>query len=107
MPQEQAKEYHIIPTQEGILAIAIAAQADEPSGPRLVYDGGENALFYRKPDETVILDYLDERGHQTLADAREVMMVEIHPDLEQVVRSYRVPVSVVPVMPPCMLEETL
>lgn len=107
MPQEQAKEYHIIPTQEGILAIAIAAQADEPSGPRLVYDGGENALFYRKPDETVILDYLDERVHQTLAEAREVMMVEIHPDLEQVVRSYRVPVSVVPVMPPCILEETL
>lgn len=107
MPQEQAKEYHIIPTQEGILAIAIAAQADEPVKPRLVYDGGKNALFYRKPDETVILDYLDEHIHQTLAKAREVMMVEIHPELEQVVRSYRVPVSIVPMMPPCTLDETI
>ena len=89
------------------MAIAIAAQTDEPSEPRLVYDGGENALFYRKPDETVIFDYLDDRVHQSLAEAREVMMVEIHPDLEQVVRSYRVPVSVVPVMPPCILDETI
>ena len=49
MSQEQAKEYHIIPTQEGILAIAIAAQADEPSGPRLVYDGARMRCFIANP----------------------------------------------------------
>ena len=95
----QEKNYFIVPFEEKHLAFAITARDTEEQDPIILYDGGKHALFYRNKEETVVLDYLDERAKPALLTGQNVAVVEINPENEKMVRHYPVSVKIVNKLP--------
>ena len=84
------REYEIITTREGILIFAIKARKDNAKNPRIIYDGGKHATFYRKPDDVVLLDYLNPKIIKVLKESKFVIVTEIDYAEGKVVRDYKV-----------------
>lgn len=85
---EHEYDYNAIITAEGPLVFVIKERNGEPQNPFILYDGGEHATFYRQDNETVLLDYLNEKVIPLLQEARKVIIFEIDDDLQEVVRDY-------------------
>lgn len=96
----QEKEYEIVPTKEGILIFAIKPRENEPLSPFIAYDGGEHAKFYRRPNEIILLDYINPEAREMLAKSPYTVMTEIDYNKEEVVRDYKVKVRMVDTLPP-------
>jgi hypothetical protein len=47
--------------------------------PQIVYNGGEHALFYRRPNQMIILDYIHPDSRKVLNKASEVLFAEFAP----------------------------
>ena len=43
---------------EGDLYIFLQAKKEHPDEPRVIYDGYDHAIFMRRPEERIILDYI-------------------------------------------------
>jgi hypothetical protein len=71
----------------------------EPDSPEVVYDGGEHALLYRNPKDTVILDYIAEGTRGKLAAKSEVLIIEYDPVQLFITREYMAPISMVGKLP--------
>ena len=90
---EQEEFYKVIITNEGILVFLIKSRPDEPQKPFVLYDGGKHATLYRKENETIAFDYLDDRLPPILDSSNEVLIFELDDDIEDLLRSYKAPVK--------------
>ncbi len=57
-----------------------------PDEPRIIYDGYDHAIFMRRPEERIILDYIHPEVRAQLRKAKRVVMVETI--LENIKESY-------------------
>ncbi len=90
------KTYYIQRTQEGIFLIFISARKDNAIHAIIQYDGGDHALFLRKPMEAIVLDYINPTIHETLLKSPFAELVEIDTSIDEVERNYKVPIKQVP-----------
>lgn len=90
---QQEEHYKAIITNEGILIFMINSRPFEPNKPFLLYDGGPHATLYRSEDETIALDYLDERLPPILCEAEKVLIFEMDDQIQDILRSYEAPVK--------------
>ena len=74
---QQEEYYKVIITNEGVLVFMIKSRPSEPVRPFLLYDGGEHAILYRSENETITLDWLDERLPPILQNAQKVLVFEL------------------------------
>ncbi len=86
-------QYDILQNSAGEILIIIKYRDGGPENPRLVYDGGDQALLYRSRESAVMLDAINEDARKPLKSVSEVLMVELEDD--DVAREYRVPVRAV------------
>ncbi len=90
---QQEEFYKVIITNEGILVFMIKSRPDEPQKPFVLYDGGKHATLYRKEDETIALDYLDDRLPPILNQSDKVLIFELDDEIEDLLRSYEAPIK--------------
>lgn len=90
---DQERNYKVIITNEGILVFLIKSRPDEPLKPFVLYDGGLHATLYRKADETIAFDYLNEKIIPILKEAQKILVFELDDDIEDVLRTYEVPIK--------------
>jgi len=89
---QQAGRYDMLQNAAGEILIIIEYREGGPENPRLVYDGGEQALLYRSRESAFMLNSIAREARMPLKSVNEVL-VEIEND--DVAREYRVPVRVV------------
>jgi len=89
--------YDIIKNTDDELLFSIKARQGGPEKPKVIYGGGEHALFYRSFDQTVILDYIHPEVRDTLRKVSSVLMVEFFGG--SIIREYNVPVRQVKQLP--------
>ena len=98
MPHQE-KNYFILAVDKNRLVFAITARDTSEQMPVILYDGGKHALFYRNREETIALDYLDDRAKPLLLTGQNVAFAEINPETEQMVRQYPTLVKIVDKLP--------
>ena len=81
--------YDILQNAAGEILIIIRYRNGGPENPRLIYDGGKQALLYRSRESAVMLDNINEEARMPLKSVSEVLMVEL--ENEDVAREYMVP----------------
>ncbi|MBQ7413247.1 MAG: hypothetical protein IJV07_03120 [Alphaproteobacteria bacterium] len=92
MPILQNRTYCIKPTtKEGFFVLIIRARDEDAKGASIMYDGRSNALFLRRPKETILLDYINPSIQKALVESAEVGVVELDIITEDVTRTYKVP----------------
>ena len=78
MPTIQAKEYTILKNAVGELLLVLESFGTPPDNDvRVLYDGGEHALFYRNKDRTIVLDYIHPEVRANLAAVKEIYVGEL------------------------------
>lgn len=85
--------YDMLQNAAGEILIIIEYQQGGPENPRLVYDGGDQALLYRSRESAFMLNSIALDARMPLKSVSEVLMVEIEND--DVAREYKVPLRVV------------
>ncbi len=85
--------YEILKNAAGEIMIIIKYRAGGPENPRMVYDGGEQALLYRSRESSVMLGNIHKEARNPLKSVDEILVVEIEDD--DVAREYKVPMRVV------------
>lgn len=85
---EQEQKYQVIITNEGILIFMIKSRPSEPDHPFVLYDGGKHATLYRSENETVALDYLDDRLPPILGEAERILVFEMDDEIQDIRRTY-------------------
>jgi hypothetical protein len=71
--------YDILQNADGDLLFCVRTRDGEPEEPKIVYSGGEHALFYRRPDQMIVLDYIHPDIRASLGKAEEVLVAEFSP----------------------------
>ena len=90
---QQSGRYDMLQNAAGEILIIIEYREGGPENPRLVYDGGDQALLYRSRESAFMLNSIANEARMPLKSVSEVLMVEIEND--DVAREYKVPVRVV------------
>lgn len=83
-------DYQVIITHEGVLVFLIKSHLREPEKPFVLYDGSNHATFYRRSDETILFDYLNEQVVPLLTQANHIVVFELDDEQEDVSRNYEV-----------------
>ena len=86
-------DYQVIITHEGVLVFIIKEKENAPEKPFILYDGGRHATLYRNENETVLLDYLNDKVIPILAKSEMAVIFELSDEIEDVARDYEVPVK--------------
>ncbi|MGD9637478.1 MAG: hypothetical protein AB7U85_00290 [Alphaproteobacteria bacterium] len=94
---EQEDFYEAFLNKHDEIMFAIAFRENQPEDAKIIYDGGEHALFYRSPDKTILLDYLHPEIRDPLTKCAEVLISEV--TRLKVEREYNVPVKIVKKLP--------
>ena len=90
---EQMKSYTTFLTEKGDLVIVIPfIENSQAQSAKILYDGNEHALFYRRPEEVIILDYLNEAAQIVLRQAGKILMFEVDIEKQSIINDYFVPV---------------
>jgi len=92
---QHESNYEVIITHEGPLVFIIKSHQDEPENPFILYDGGSHATFYRRPNETILFDYLNEKVIPLLQNSSKIVIFELDPEIEDISRSYEAFVKIV------------
>jgi hypothetical protein len=71
--------YDILQNTGGDLLFCVRTRDGEPMEPKIVYSGGEHALFYRRPDQMVVLDYVHPDVRARLGEVPQVLVAEFLP----------------------------
>jgi hypothetical protein len=71
--------YDILQNAGGDLLFCVRTRDGEPEEPKIVYSGGEHALFYRRPDQMVVLDYIHPDVRKRLGEVEQVLVAEFKP----------------------------
>lgn len=100
---EQEKDYHIFKDAAGDFMILIRARMTDAEQPKIVYNGGTHALFYRNKQNTIVLDYVHPDVRKDLSTQEAVLVVEAREN--SVIREYTVPMMFLKEVPlPATLE---
>jgi len=91
--KQQSGRYDMLENAAGEILIIIEYREGGPENPRLVYDGGDQALLYRSRESAFMLNSIADEARLPLKSVSEVLMVEIEND--DVAREYKVPVRIV------------
>ena len=91
------KKFVVATDEDNELYIFIEAKKDHPDNPRIIYDGNDHAVFLRRPDEKIILDYINPEIRGELRKSKQVVMVETI--LENVKESYYADMQIVDKIP--------
>ena len=94
---EQEDFYEAFLNKHNEIMFAIAFRESQPEDAKIIYDGGEHALFYRSPDKTIILDYIHPEIREPLKNSSNVLISEV--TTFKVEREYNVPVKIVKQLP--------
>lgn len=90
---ENEGDYEVIITHEGVLVFLIKHRLGEPVRPFILYDGSRHATLYRQEDETILLDYLDDKVAEILAGSSKAVVFELSDETEDVALDYEVSVK--------------
>lgn len=90
---EREGNFDIIQNSAGEILIIIKYRTGGPENPRLVYDGGSEALLYRSRESSVVLGAINPKARLPLKSVNEILLVEL--DEDEVAREYMVPLRVV------------
>ena len=71
-----------------MLVFALKGRQGRPQSPFLLYDGGRHATFYRRPNEVILIDYINDRVLCELSKAKQILIVEIDRERNCVVGDY-------------------
>jgi hypothetical protein len=85
--------YRVILTHENIPVFLIRALDGAPSEPFLLYDGSKHATFYRREDQTLLLDYLNDKVVEVLQNTNKVVIFELNDEIEDISRDYEASVK--------------
>lgn len=66
----------------------IKSRPSDPVHPFVLYDGGKHATLYRSENETVALDYLDDRLPPILNTAEKIIVFEMDDEIQDICRTY-------------------
>lgn len=86
----QENDYRVIMTHEGVLVFLIKAKPESPEKPFILYDGEEHATLYRRPDQTIALDYLNKQVLPVLQNSSKAVVFEMDDALEDISITYEV-----------------
>ncbi len=89
--------YEAFLNKDSEIMFAVAHRSNIPVQPKIIYDGKEHALFYRTPEDIIILDFLHPEIRKPLRKVTKVLISEV--DAEKVVREYEVPLKLVKQLP--------
>lgn len=92
-----ANKFIVAEGDGGELYMFIEAKKDHPDEPRIIYDGLDHAIFMRRPEERIILDYIHPEIRDQLRKAKRVVMVETI--LENIKESYYADMQMVDKIP--------
>lgn len=81
-------DYKVIITNEGVLVFVIKCYDEAPEKPFLLYDGGNHATFYRRENQTILFDFLNEKIIPILQNAEKIVIFEVSEEIEDVARDY-------------------
>lgn len=87
---ENEADYEVIITHEGVLVFLIKHRLGEPVRPFILYDDSKHATLYRKENETILLDYLDDRVAKILATSSKAVVFELSDETEDIELDYEV-----------------
>jgi hypothetical protein len=90
---QHEEDYRVILTHENVPVFLIKAMDGAPNEPFLLYDGGKHATFYRRQDQTLLLDYLNEKVVELLQNAEKVVIFELSDEVEDISRDYEASVK--------------
>lgn len=85
--------YEMLQNAAGEILIITDYRSSPPDNPRLVYDGGDQALMYRSRESAFMMNSIAEEARPALSNVEEVLVVEVEND--DVAREYKVPVRLV------------
>jgi hypothetical protein len=71
--------YDILQNSAGDLLICIRTRDGEPVQPEILYSGGANALYRRRPDQFILLDEVHPDVREALHKAQEILIAEFNP----------------------------
>jgi hypothetical protein len=89
---EHAKDYMAVVTDQNQLVFVIRNQQKAPREPYLVYNGSKHALLHRTPNDTLLLDYLNDEVAYLLNYATEALIIEARFETNETVYDYVAPV---------------
>ncbi|MBR6814945.1 MAG: toll/interleukin-1 receptor domain-containing protein [Alistipes sp.] len=87
--EDTSSRYEILQNAAGEIMLIIHAREGEPDNPRIVYDGGDEALLYRNRECSIILEGIAEKAREPFLKVEQVLVVEVKND--DVAREYKVP----------------
>lgn len=87
--EDSSSRYEILQNAAGEIMLIIHAREGEPDNPRIVYDGGDEALLYRNRESSIILEGIAEKAREPFLKVEQVLVVEVKND--DVAREYKVP----------------
>jgi tetratricopeptide (TPR) repeat protein len=71
--------WDVIQNSAGDIMFCIQTRDGEPVQPEILYSGGANALYRRKPDQFILLDEVHPDVREALRNAQEVLIAEFNP----------------------------
>lgn len=89
----ESGRYDMLQNAAGEILIITNYREGKPENPRIVYDGGDQALFYKSRECAWMLNNIAEEAREPLSKVDEVVVAEIEDD--DVAREYKVPVRLV------------
>mgnify|MGYP004625470257 FL=1 len=92
---EKETTYDVLVNADGEVLFCLKARSFSPNSPQMLYNGEDKVLFYRRPEETILLDYVHPDARGALGKVSEVLIAEfVDPTAENpdkaVVREYNV-----------------
>lgn len=96
-------EYAILINDDNEVMISMGSKETEPENPRIIYDGGDHALYYRTPTETILLDYINPEVRGAVQKVKTLLVAEVEIDEDRkdgdVIRAFDVPLQMVKKLP--------
>ena len=71
--------YDVLQNSAGNIMFCIQTRDGEPVQPEILYSGGKNALYRRRPDQFILLDDVHPDAREALRNAQEVLIAEFNP----------------------------
>jgi tetratricopeptide (TPR) repeat protein len=75
--------WDVIQNSAGDIMFCIQTRTGEPVQPEILYSGGVNALYRRRPDQFILLDEVHSDVREALRNAQEVLIAEFTPYNEE------------------------
>jgi hypothetical protein len=72
--------YDILQNSAGDIMFCIQTRDGEPVQPEVLYSGGVNALYRRRPDQIILLDEVHPDVREALRNAKKILIAEFNPD---------------------------